>query len=117
MANVSTKTEIFSLKNYILEKCKIVQNLKHLLLTGCLKDSTYYYEQIATLENSCCNDSNFKKRRSNMYVYLGAKYLRNFNSLENNEIYDKIKALGSKVILSREQYNKSISNYREKIKS
>jgi len=116
MANVSTKTEIFSLKNYILEKCKIVQNLKHLLLTGCLKDSTYYYEQIATLENSCCNDSNFKKRRSNMYVYLGAKYLRNFNSLENNEIYDKIKALGSKVILSREQYNKSISNYREKLK-
>ena len=116
MANVSTKTEIFSLKNYILEKCKIVQNLKHLLLTGCLKDSTYYYEQIATLENSCCNDSNFKKRRSNMYVYLGAKYLRNFNSVENNEIYDKIKALGSKVILSREQYNKSISNYREKLK-
>ena len=116
MANVSTKTEIFSLKNYILEKCKIVQNLKHLLLTGCLKDSTYYYEQIATLENSCCNDSNFKKRRSNMYVYLGAKYLRNFNSLENNEIYDKIKALGTKVILSREQYNKSISNYREKLK-
>lgn len=116
MANVSTKTEIFSLKNYILEKCKIVQNLKHLLLTGCLKDSTYYYEQIATLENSCCNDSNFKKRRSNMYVYLGAKYLRNFNSVENNEIYEKIKALGTKVILSREQYNKSISNYREKLK-
>tara|TARA_B100001758_G_scaffold29470_1_gene20861 strand:+ start:16468 stop:19017 length:2550 start_codon:yes stop_codon:yes gene_type:complete len=116
MANVSTKTELFSLKNYILEKCKIVQNLKHLLLAGCLKDSTYYYEQIATLENSCCNDSNFKKRRSNMYVYLGAKYLRNFNSLENNEIYEKIKALGTKVILTREQYNKSISNYREKLK-
>ena len=116
MANVSTKTEIFSLKNYILEKCKIVQNFKHLLLTGCLKDSKYYYEQIATLENSCCNDSNFKKKRSDMYVYLAAKYLRNFNSVENNEIYDKIKELGSKVILSREQYNKSISNYREKLK-
>ena len=116
MANVSTKTELFSLKNYILEKCKIVQNLKHLLLAGCLKDSTYYYEQVATLENSCCNDNNFKKRRSNMYVYLGAKYLRNFNSLENNEIYEKIKALGTKVILTREQYNKSISNYREKLK-
>lgn len=116
MANVSTKTEIFSLKNYILEKCKIVQNLKHLLLSGCLKDSKDYYEQIATLENSCCNDSNFKTKRSNMYVYLAAKYLRNFNSLENNEIYEKIKKLGTKVILTREQYNKSISNYREKLK-
>ena len=93
MANVSTKTEIFSLKNYILEKCKIVQNLKHLLLAGCLKDSTYYYEQIATLENSCCNDYNFKIKRSNMYVYLAAKYLTNFNSFENNEIYEKIKTL------------------------
>jgi hypothetical protein len=116
MANVSTKTEIFSLKNYILEKCKIVQNLKHLLLAGCLKDSTYYYEQIATLENSCCNDYNFKIKRSNMYVYLAAKYLTNFNSFENNEIYEKIKTLSSKVILSREEYNKSISNYREKLK-
>lgn len=117
MANVSsTKTEIFSLKNYILEKCKIVQNLKHLLLAGSLKDSAYYYEQIATLENSCCNDYNFKIKRSNMYVYLGAKYLTNFNSSENNEIYEKIKKLSSKIILSREEYNKSISNYREKLK-
>ena len=116
MANVSTKTEIFSLKNYILEKCKIVQNLKHLLLAGSLKDSAYYYEQIATLENSCCNDYNFKIKRSRMYVYLAAKYLTNFNSSENNEIYEKIKKLNSKVILSREEYNKSISNYREKLK-
>jgi hypothetical protein len=116
MANVTTKTEIFSLKNYILEKCKIVQNLKHLLLAGSLKDSVYYYEQIATLENSCCNDYNFKIKRSSMYVYLAAKYLTNFNSFENNEIYEKIKTLSSKVILSREEYNKSISNYREKLK-
>jgi hypothetical protein len=116
MANVSTKTEIFFLKNYILEKCKIVQNLKHLLLAGCLKDSTYYYDQIAILENSCCNDYNFKIKRSNMYVYLAAKYLTNFNSAKNNEIYEKIKALSSKVVLSREEYNKSISNYREKLK-
>jgi hypothetical protein len=116
MANVTTKTEIFSLKNYILEKCKIVQNLKHLLLAGSLKDSAYYYEQIATLENSCCNDYNFKIKRSNMYVYLAAKYLTNFNSFENNEIYEKIKTVSSKVILSREEYNKSISNYREKLK-
>lgn len=116
MTNVTTKTEIFSLKNYILEKCKIVQNLKHLLLAGSLKDSAYYYEQIATLENSCCNDYNFKIKRSNMYVYLGAKYLTNFNSSENNEIYEKIKKLSSKIILSREEYNKSISNYREKLK-
>mgnify|MGYP001358633164 CR=1 FL=1 len=117
MANVSsTKSEIFSLKNYILEKCKIVQNLKHLLLAGSLKDSAYYYEQIATLENSCCNDYNFKIKRSSMYVYLGAKYLTNFNSFENNEIYEKIKTLSSKIILSREEYNKSISNYREKLK-
>lgn len=120
MAYVSTK-EQFSLKNYILERCKIVQNLKHLLLAGCLKDSTlkdlkYYYKQIETLENSCCNDINFIKRRSNMYVYLGAKYLSNFNSSENNEIYEKIKTLGTKIILNREQYNKAISNYREKLK-
>jgi hypothetical protein len=51
-----------------------------------------------------------------MYVYLAAKYLTNFNSSENNEIYEKIKTLNSKVILSREEYNKSISNYREKLK-
>ena len=32
------------------------------------------------------------------------------------KIYEKIKTLSSKVILSREEYNKSISNYREKLK-
>jgi len=116
MANVTTHTEIFSLTKYILEKCKIVQNLKHLLLAGCLKDSNYYYDQVAILENSCCNDYDFTIRRQKMYKYLAANYLTHFNTEKNNEIYEKIKALNSKVVLSREEYNKAISNYREKLK-
>jgi hypothetical protein len=116
MMYVTSKNEHFSLKTYILEKCKIVQNVKHLFLAGCLKDSSFFYDQIAILENSCCVDYDFSVKRNRMYVYLSATYLKHFNSEKNNDIYEKIKILSSKVVLSREEYNKAISSYREKLK-
>ena len=116
MSYVNVNTEHFSLKSYVLEKCKIVQNVKHLLLAGCLKDSSFFYEHIGILENSCCVDYDFTIKRNRMYIYLSANYLTHFNSNKNNDIFEKIKILSSKVVLSREDYNKAISNYREKLK-
>ena len=116
MAYVTIKTEHFSLKTYILERCQIVQNVKHLFLAGCLSDSSFFYNHISILENSCCVDYDFTIRRNRMYIYLSATYLTHFNSDKNNDIFEKIKQLSSKVVLSREDYNKAISTYREKLK-
>ena len=116
MSYVNVNTEHFSLKSYILEKCKIVQNVKHLLLAGCLKDSSFFYEHIHILENSCCVDYDFTIKRNKMYIYLSARYLTHFTSDKNNDIFEKIKILRYKVVLSREDYNKAISDYREKLK-
>jgi hypothetical protein len=90
--------------------------LKILLLAGCLDDSSYFYDQIAILENSCCNDINFTTKRKKMYIYLSATYLTHFNSDKNTDIFERIKKLSSKTILTREEYNKSITDYREKLK-
>lgn len=116
MMYVNADTDHFSLRTYILERCQIVQNVKHLFLAGCLKDSSFFYEHISTLENSCCVDYDFTIKRKRMYIYLSANYLTYFNSNENNDIFEKIKLLSSKVVLSREDYNKAISSYREKLK-
>jgi spore coat protein CotH len=51
-----------------------------------------------------------------MYIYLSARYLTHFTSDKNNDIFEKIKILRYKVVLSREDYNKAISDYREKLK-
>ena len=116
MMNVINTKDHFSLERFIIDKCNIVHNLKILLLAGCLEDSTYFYDQIAILENSCCNDINFTTKRKKMYIYLSAKYLTYFNSDKNTDIFERIKNLSSKTILTREEYNKSITDYREKLK-
>ena len=111
-----TKTDIFPLNNFILKKCKLIQNVKHLLLAGCLTDSKFYYDFIEHLENICCLNYDLKIKKSKLCIYISARYLSELKSDKNNKIYENLKSLNSKTVLTREEYNKSINNYREELK-
>ena len=111
---IDTKKEHFSLTNFILNKCKLVYNLKNLVSIGRLNNSDFYYNCIDLFENVCCQNDNIKEKIKRSCIYISAKYLSELN--ENNDIiYEKIKLLDAK-ILTRQEYNKSINDYREKLK-
>jgi hypothetical protein len=107
----------FALQEYIIKKCDKLQNMKNLLSLGYVDDMEKYYKIIDNLENNCCINKDFIEKRERICKYLSAEYLTNFsNKEENTNLYNKIKLFSSKTILSREEYNKQISNYREKLK-
>lgn len=116
MTYVNAKIDHFSLQTFILEKCKLVQNVKHLLLAGCLTNSKFYYDCIEHLENICCLNYNLKIKKSKLCIYISARYLSELEGDKNDTIYENLKALNLKTVLSREEYNKSVNNYREELK-